>query len=74
MIKIYSKKGCQQCITAENLCKMRGQEYEVLKLDRDYKLEDLQALTNKRFMSMPVIVLADQSQTDFNGLVSHLKR
>lgn len=74
MIQIYSKKGCQQCIAAENICKMRGVGFQVLKLDKDYTLEDLQALTGKRSMSMPVIKLADGSTTDYTGLVQSLKR
>lgn len=74
VIKIYSKKGCQQCIAAENACMARKLPYQVLKLDRDYRLEDLQTLTGKRSMSMPVVVLADGTVTDNKGLIASLKR
>lgn len=74
MITIYSKQGCAQCVTAENLCKMKGIDHKILKLDKDYQLEELQQLTGKQRMAMPVIVLADQTVTDVNGLAASLKR
>lgn len=74
MITIYSKQGCAQCVTAENLCKMKGLDHKILKLDKDYQLEELQQLTGKQRMSMPVIVLADQTVTDVTGLAASLKR
>ena len=74
MITIYSKQGCAQCVTAENLCKMKGLEHKILKLDKDYRLEELQQLTGKPRVSMPVIVLADQTVPDVNGLAASLKR
>lgn len=73
MITIYSKQGCSQCITAENICKGRGLEHRILKLTKDYKLEELQEITGKRSMSMPVIVLADSTVTDLAGLASFVK-
>lgn len=74
MITIYSKQGCAQCVTAENLCKMKGLDHKILKLDKDYQLEELQKLTGKQRMSMPVIVLSDQTVTDVSGLAASLKR
>ncbi|AFX93598.1 putative glutaredoxin [Serratia phage vB_SmaA_3M] len=74
VVQIYSKKGCQQCIAAENMCKIRHLDFEVLKLDKDYTLEDLQALTGKRSMSMPVIKMPDGSTLDYQGFVQSLKR
>lgn len=74
MITIYSKQGCAQCVTAENICRIRGIEHRILKLEKDYKLEELQALTGKQRMSMPVIVLADQTVTDVAGLAASIKR
>lgn len=74
MITIYSKQGCAQCLTAENICKMKGVEHQILKLDKDYKIEDLQELTGKARMAMPVIVLADETITDVQGLAASLKR
>ena len=74
MITIYSKQGCAQCVTAENLCKMKGIDHKILKLDKDYQLEELQQLTGKQRMAMPVIVLADKTVTDVNGLAASLKR
>lgn len=74
MIKIYSKPGCSQCVSAANLCAARGIDHKVLKIDEDYRLEDLQALTGQRSMQMPVVVLGDASVTNYTGLISHLKR
>lgn len=74
MIKIYSKPGCAQCVSAAALCQARGIEHKVLKLDDDYRLEDVQALTGQRTMAMPVVVLPDHSVTGYAGLISHLKR
>lgn len=73
-IKIYSKQGCAQCLVAENMCRTRSIKHVILKLGKDYELEELQKLTGKRTMAMPVIVLADGTVTDNNGLVAHLKR
>jgi glutaredoxin len=53
---------------------MKGLEHKILKLDKDYQLEELQQLTGKQRMSMPVIVLADQTVTDVSGLAASLKR
>lgn len=74
MIKIYSKPGCPQCNSAAALCKARGVEHQLLKLDEDYKLEDIQALTGQRTMTMPVVVLDDASVTNYSGLIASLKR
>lgn len=74
MITIYSKQGCAQCVTAENICKMKGVEHKILKLEKDYSLEELQALTGKPRTAMPVIVLADQTVTDVAGLAASFKR
>ncbi|UTQ72634.1 putative glutaredoxin [Escherichia phage A221] len=53
---------------------MKGLEHKILKLDKDYRLEELQQLTGKPRVSMPVIVLADQTVTDVNGLAASIKR
>lgn len=74
MITIYSKQGCAGCVTAENICRTRGIEHKILKLGKDYSLEDLQLVTGKPRTAMPVIVLADQTVTDVNGLAASLKR
>lgn len=74
MITIYSKQGCAQCVTAENICKMKGVEHKILKLEKDYSLEQLQALTGKPRTAMPVIVLDDQTVTDVAGLAASFKR
>lgn len=74
MITIYSKQGCAQCVTAENICKMKGLDYQILKLGKDYQLEKLQELTGKVRMSMPVIVLADNTVTDLAGMAASIKK
>ena len=74
MITIYSKQGCAACVTAENLCRTRGIEHQILKLEKDYSLTDLQTITGKQRMAMPVIVLADQTVTDVAGLAASIKR
>ena len=74
MITIYSKQGCAQCVVAENLCRTRGIAHRILKLEKDYSLEELQKITGKPRTSMPVIVLADQTVTDVAGLAASVKR
>lgn len=71
---IYSKQGCAQCIQAETLCKLRGLDFQIKKLDKDYKLEDLQVLTGKRSMSMPVIEWEGKGVLTFAEFTATLKK
>lgn len=44
MIKIYTKPNCPWCVKAKELMNSIGVKYTELKLDVDYKREDLRAL------------------------------
>lgn len=59
MYTIYSKDSCQQCEAAKLLCKMKGVEFEVKKLDKDFSREELLALApNTR--SFPVVFKGEE--------------
>lgn len=54
MYIIYSKDACQQCDAAKLLCKMKGVEFEVKKLDVDFSRDEILSLApNTR--SFPVV-------------------
>lgn len=42
MLTLYSKDNCPQCLQLESLLKVKGKEYQVKKLDKDYTREDLE--------------------------------
>lgn len=44
MYIVYSKDNCTQCVMVENLLKMKGKEYKVRKLDKDYTRDDLEQI------------------------------
>lgn len=56
MLKVYSKENCQQCEQLKQVLAMREIEYQELKLDRDFTLEDV-AEYNVR--SFPIVVNND---------------
>lgn len=59
MYTIYSKDSCPQCDAAKLLCKMKGVEFEVKKLDKDFSREELLALApNAR--SFPVVFKGEE--------------
>lgn len=41
MLRVYSKKDCQQCDQLKRLLAMREVEMEELKLGEDFQLEDI---------------------------------
>lgn len=41
MLTVYSKDNCPQCLQLESLLKIKGKEFVVKKLDKDYTLGDL---------------------------------
>lgn len=54
MYTIYSKDSCPQCESTKLLCTMKGVEFEVKKLDKDFSREELLSLApNTR--SFPVV-------------------
>ena len=54
MYTIYSKDSCQQCDAAKLLCIIRGVEFEVKKLGKDFSREEILSLSpNTR--SFPVV-------------------
>lgn len=47
MIQIYSKENCPHCVTAKELTKSKGLDFEVLMLGVDYSREDMMVLAPK---------------------------
>lgn len=63
LFQIYSKDNCPQCLQAESLLKMKKKQYVVLKLDKDYTREGLEAIVahlgKPAPRSFPVIIKGD---------------
>ena len=72
MYTIYSKDSCQQCDAARLLCKMKGVEFEVKKLDNDFSREELLSLApNTR--SFPVVFKGEELIGGLEQLKNNLK-
>lgn len=65
MITIYSKDNCPNCKAVADLCESKGFNYEVLKLDVDYKKEDLLTLCPVPVRSVPQIFQDGEYLGDF---------
>lgn len=75
MITIYSKDNCTFCTQAEELCKAKGLEYKVLKLDTDYTRDELLEICPVPVRSVPQIFADDVyvgGFTDLKALVGDL--
>lgn len=75
MIKIYSKDNCTFCVQAEELCKAKGLEYTMLKLDKDYTKEQLLEACPVPVRSVPQIFKDDiyvGGFTDLKALLGDL--
>lgn len=69
MYTIYSKDSCQQCDVAKLLCTMKGVEFVVKKLGKDFSREELLSLApNTR--SFPVVFKG----SEFIGGLEQLKQ
>lgn len=55
MYTIYSKDSCQQCDAAKLLCTIRGVEFEVKKLGKDFSREEILSLSPDA-RSFPVVL------------------
>ena len=72
MYTIYSKDSCQQCDAAKLLCEMKGIEFEVKKLDKDFSREELLSLApNTR--SFPVVFKGEELIGGLEQLKLNLK-
>ena len=59
MYIIYSKDSCQQCDATKLLCIMKGVEFEIKKIDKDFSREELLSLApNTR--SFPVVFKGEE--------------
>ena len=72
MITIYSKPNCTFCVQAEELCKAKGLEYTVLKLDVDYTKEQLLEACPVPVRSVPQIFIDGEHVGGFAELKSKL--
>ena len=72
MYTIYSKDSCQQCDAAKLLCTMKGIEFEVKKLDKDFSRGELLSLApNTR--SFPVVFKGEELIGGLEQLKNNLK-
>ena len=72
MYTIYSKDSCQQCDAAKLLCTMKGVEFEVKQLDKDFSREELLVLApNTR--SFPVVFKGEELIGGLEQLKLNLK-
>ena len=72
MYTIYSKDQCPQCDSAKLLCTMKGVEFEVKKLDKDFSREELLSLApNTR--SFPVVFKGEELIGGLEQLKNNLK-
>ena len=72
MYTIYSKDSCQQCDAAKLLCTMKGVEFEVKKLGKDFSREEILALApNTR--SFPVVFKGEELIGGLEQLKNSLK-
>lgn len=72
MYTIYSKDSCQQCDAAKLICTMKGVEFEVKKLDKDFSREELLSLApNTR--SFPVVFKGEELIGGLEQLKNNLK-
>jgi glutaredoxin len=72
MYTIYSKDSCQQCDATKLLCTMKGVEFEVKKLDKDFSTEELLSLApNTR--SFPVVFKGEELIGGLEQLKNNLK-
>jgi len=59
MYTIYSKDSCSQCDAAKLLCTMKGVEFEIKKLDKDFSREELLSLAPST-RSFPVVFKGEE--------------
>lgn len=72
MITIYSKKGCPFCENAIKISEIRGVEHQVKKLDVDYTVEEMLALTGGNHRTFPLIIDEGTIVGGFDEYKQHL--
>ena len=72
MITIYSKSGCPFCINAIKISEIRGVEHQVKKLDEDYTIEEMLALTDGSHRTFPLILDEGTIVGGFDEYKQHL--
>lgn len=68
--KIYSKYGCPYCTKIENVFKLIGAKYEVLKLDEHFTKEEFKEIFGD-YVGFPQIVLNDEEK--LGGCIDTIK-
>jgi glutaredoxin 3 len=72
-ITIYTKSGCPNCITAKNLLKFRGYEYQEIDIEVGDRLATFVA-NYPEAKQMPQIWIGDQRVGGLAGLQAALKK
>ncbi|QBP06307.1 hypothetical protein CPT_Mendera_114 [Stenotrophomonas phage Mendera] len=73
MIVLYSMDGCPQCVTAENILKQRGLDYEVKKVGRDITRDELVALLPVGERQMPQFEIDGKIIGSINSFQAHMR-
>jgi glutaredoxin len=78
MLYLYSKENCPQCLQLENLLKAKAKNpYKLLKLDKDYTRENLEALCSELGKpvprSFPVLFKQTESGVELIGTLVEAK-
>jgi glutaredoxin 3 len=68
---VWSKPGCPQCVSAKQLLKTRGIEYEEKNIAEGHKIEDLLALVPNA-KTMPQIWLDEEHIGGYSDLQKKL--
>ena len=68
---VWSKPGCPQCVSAKQLLKTKGIEYEEKNIAEGYKIQDLLELVPNA-KTMPQIWLDEQHIGGFSDLQKKL--
>jgi glutaredoxin 3 len=71
-IVIYSKSGCQNCLTAKSLLKSKGLQYDEYWIDANHVAEEKMKAANIK--QMPAIYINDQFVGGLAGLQAALKQ
>lgn len=71
-IKIFTKSGCPNCVTAKSLLKTKGLDYTELWVDANPIAEDMMKEANIK--QMPAIYINDQFVGGLAGLQAALKQ
>jgi glutaredoxin len=74
MYKMYTKEDCPWCVKAKRLLMDCGLQFEELKLNVDYKREDLQALLPASLpLTVPQVFVYDRRIGGYENLAEYLE-